>query len=505
MRILLLTPQTFHQSWPIQNDFVKNICKVPPLSQAILSASVKGRHHVTFCDAANQPLERAKYLRLLDDHDLIAISAYTPFSAINNEITLKIVKERSPDKPVIMGGHHATFYDERWLELGLDVVVRGEGEITFPELVDAIDSGKNMSEVSGISFLDNGNVQRTVDRQFIKNLDDSPIPDFDLFVDQKFDFLAGSTSFVGPVETSRGCPYGCSFCWVSSFWGAKQRFKSVPRVIEELISLSKAGVSQYAFVDDNFAAKPDYYSNLFDDICSQNLDKPSFAFLRMDTITHHPELIEKAARAGLKIAYVGFESLDNKALENFEKGQKGANALKDSIQAFKTLQKNNIFAVGLFVTGFPGHEKSDFETFRKAPKVCDVVAPVMYMPFIGTPGWKKLHETGAKVRDCFYHDRRLPSFTIGHRTQQNRIMWYYISMELSLIFIKKMIKGNWVQRQYVKQQFKSAIKALIMDFRPRHLLTTLLMNLPFFSIDKKLRILIKMYLSPSFIRKLAGK
>jgi len=505
MRILLLTPQTFHQSWPIQNDFVKNICKIPPLSQAILSASIKGKHDVTFCDAANQPLSRQKYLYLIESHDLIAISAYTPFSAINNEITLKIVKERWPDKPVVMGGHHATYYDRRWLLLGLDAVVRGEGERTFPELVDAMDRGTNPSEVSGISFLEKGAVFRTEDRSFIQNLDDSPMPDFELLKGQKFDFLAGSTAFVGPVETSRGCPYRCSFCWVSGFWGARQRFKSVSRVIEEMQCLDNIGASQFAFVDDNFAAKPKFYGNLFDKICSRELEKPSFAFLRVDTITCHPKLIKKAARAGLKIAYVGFESTDDTALDDFDKQQRGTGALEQSVYAHKILQEHGIFTVGLFVTGFPGHEQSDYETLRAAPKVCDMVAPVMYMPFVATSGYKKLLDSGAKIRDCFYHDRRLASFTKAGRTQENRIIWYYISMELSLKFIAKLISGSQVQRQYVKQQFKSAIKAIFMDFRPRHFAATLILGLPFFSIDKKLEFLKRIYLSDSFVKTLARK
>lgn len=504
MNILILTPQTFHQSWPIQNDFVKNMCKIPPLSNAILKASLGDNHKVTVHDSITNPIPRHEYIKLLDDHDLVAISAYTPFSSLNNEITLRMIKLRTPDKPVVMGGHHANYYSERWINRGVDVVVHGEGEKTFPEIVSKLDSGCSLSELQGISFMEDGKPRRNTDREPMPSLDESPFPDFEPLTKFSYDFLAGPADFVGPVETSRGCPYKCTFCWVSSFWGARQRFKSVDRVIEEMKSLAQLGADQYAYVDDNFAAKPSYYNELFDRISTEGLARPSFAFIRLDTIIEHPETITVGAGAGLKVAYIGFESLDDGALDDYEKKQKYDDVLAKSKEGYALLKKLGIFSVGLFVTGFPGHEKSDLYSIKKAHQVCDVVAPVMYMPFVGTAGYDNLLKTGARVRDCFYHDRRLASFTVSGRDQQNRISWYYLSTELSVKFLSKLIKGSRIQKQYIKQQFKEAIKAVFSDFGLRHLFTTLILAVPWVSPEKKLGWLKKLYLSSGFIRRLAN-
>lgn len=505
MKILILTPQTFHQSWPVQNDFVKNICKIPPLSNAILRASVHDSHEVTICDAASKPMRRADYLNMLDDHDLVAISAYTPFSSFNNELTVKIIKSRTPDKPVIMGGHHATFYDERWIEKGVDVVVRGEGDFAFPEVVKAVENDSGFDSIPGISFGSNGQVVRTEDRVPMKTLDESPFPDFEPLKEFGYDFLAGPARFIGPVETSRGCPFKCSFCWVSPFWGARQRFKSEERVIEELKALDSLGADQTAFVDDNFASKPSFYEQLFERILSENLAKPSFVFLRVDTIVGHKKLIELGARAGIKVAYIGYESLDDQSLEDFDKNQRPGEVYVKAKEAYKTISDLGIFSVGLFVTGFPGHEQSDIYSIKRAHEVCSVVAPVMYMPFIGTTGYDRLLETGAEVRDCFYHDRRLPSFHISSRAQKNRIMWYYLASEMSFRFFLKVLHGTVIHRSYVKQQMRCAIKALFKNFRFRHLWATIGLTLPWGDLNAKLQFLIKLYLSPSFIRRLAGK
>lgn len=505
MKILILTPQTFHQSWPVQNDFVKNICKIPPLSNAILKASVSDSHEVTIYDAANRPLSRRDYLGMLDAHDVVAISAYTPFSSFNNEITLKIIKTRTPDKPVVMGGHHATFYDAEWVKRGVDVVVRREGEKTFPEVIDALEKNAGLEMIEGITFNKDGQAHRTKDRVPMKTLDESVFPDFEPLKKFGYDFLAGPARFIGPVETSRGCPFKCSFCWVSPFWGARQRFKSEDRIIEELKTLDRLGADQTAFVDDNFASKPSFYGNLFERIVSEKLDKPSFVFLRVDTIIEHKKLIELGAKAGIKVAYIGFESLDDQALEDFDKRHRHGEVLAKAKEAYNRISKLGIFSIGLFVTGFPGHEKSDIYSIKRAHKVCSVVAPVMYMPFIGTSGYERLQETGAIVRDCFYHDRRLPSFQISTRTQQNRVMWYYLASEMSFRFFLKVLKGTDIQKYYVRQQLRCAIKALFKNFGFRHLMTTIVLALPWGDLNVKLRFLKKQYLSSTFIRRLAGK
>jgi radical SAM superfamily enzyme YgiQ (UPF0313 family) len=117
------------------------------------------------------------------------------------------VKELIPNIPAIVGGVHATFLDEHVLKNSkVDYVVRGEGEKALLELLKAIENGKGIHNVLGISYKENGGFFRNGDRPplTIAEIEETPLPAFDLMPFGLYEDIS--------VESSRGCQFSCSFC-----------------------------------------------------------------------------------------------------------------------------------------------------------------------------------------------------------------------------------------------------------------------------------------------------
>lgn len=133
----------------------------------------------------------------------------------NYSIALRIAEEckrLDPDRIIILGGPHASFVAAETLTHfpAIDYIVAGEGELTLPELIAALESGHPLSEVEGICFREEGTIRTNPPRPILRNLDDTPFPAFHLIEDIEAYFTTPENRFF-PVEAGRGCPFNCSF------------------------------------------------------------------------------------------------------------------------------------------------------------------------------------------------------------------------------------------------------------------------------------------------------
>ncbi len=180
MKVLILTPQALYRRWPTTPDTTKMMTNAAPVTMPQLAAALKGRE-VRILDGNVYDLPLKDYAALIRWADVVGINVMCSYAALNTELNLKFIKKLRPELPVVMGGHHPTFQDAEWLERGADAVVRREGEITFPELVSALEAGAPLSGVAGVSWRDrNGGICRNPDRPLIKDLDTLPLPRWDL-------------------------------------------------------------------------------------------------------------------------------------------------------------------------------------------------------------------------------------------------------------------------------------------------------------------------------------
>jgi radical SAM superfamily enzyme YgiQ (UPF0313 family) len=150
-------------------------------------------------------------------------------------LTLQVaerLKALSPSSLVVFGGPHASLVAQATLEhfRFVDVIVRGEGEATFVRLLDAIESGSDLRTIRGIAFRDGHVAVVTPEAELIADLDDLPVPAFDLISKTQY------TAPVVPIEPGRGCPFSCTYCSTSAYWGHRCRYKSPARCKQEIVS-----------------------------------------------------------------------------------------------------------------------------------------------------------------------------------------------------------------------------------------------------------------------------
>ena len=159
--------------------------------------------------------------------DLVGISTITSTAPRAYSLADEI---RERGIPVVMGGAHPTFMPDEALEHA-DFVVRGEGEDAIVELIDVLDGKRQSGTVAGLSYRENNEIHHNPPRAFCPDLDAHPSPDLSLIVG----FGSGTRSFfkynpIIPVVTSRGCPFHCRFCSVTTMFGRKYRFRSTTTI-----------------------------------------------------------------------------------------------------------------------------------------------------------------------------------------------------------------------------------------------------------------------------------
>jgi radical SAM superfamily enzyme YgiQ (UPF0313 family) len=327
------------------------------------------------------------------DADLVGISSITSTSTRSYKLISEI-KKINPDVPIIMGGAHPTFMPEEVIENGSDYAVRGEGERTILELIDAIEGKINFEDVKGLSFKKDGNFIHNEDRELIENLDELPYPDWSLLENhEEINYM--------PIQTSRGCPYNCKFCSVIKVFGRKYRFRSVDSVIAEIKHLLKifegTKAKRIFFYDDNFSANRKRVKSLLNKILDQKIKMPTwFSQDRLD-IAEDEELVELMAKAGCMRIMAGIESINPKTLQEYNKGQK-VEGIKEAISV---LHKHGIGVHGMFVLG---GENDDIDSIKKTMSFIienkiDTVQIMMLIPFPGTDIYNEYKQQGRLIFD----------------------------------------------------------------------------------------------------------
>jgi len=292
--------------------------------------------------------------------DLVGISTITTTAPRAYNIAKRVKKVGIP---VVMGGMHVTFLPDEALNYA-DYVVRGEGEETLVELVDYLEKGGDLRKIKGLSFKENGINIHNPSRPFLENQEFSPIPDYSLIEGWKVPKEFGKTSIfqwkakgIVSIETSRGCPYPCKFCTVNVFFGKKYRYKSVDRVMEEL-RYQKG--SHIFFCDDNFAFNKGRTKELLRRMIKEKIPPEWSAQVRVD-VAKDDELLFLMKKSNCFCVFVGFESINPKTLELYDKRQT-LEEIKYSIRRFHDFGIN---IHGMFVLG---SDEDDIETIRKTAK-----------------------------------------------------------------------------------------------------------------------------------------
>jgi len=219
----------------------------------------------------------------------------------------RIAKEESPGTLTVLGNTHPTFmYDEILREHPeVDVIVRGEGEVTAVELMKAWQVGADLSRVHGIAFRQGSRVIATPPGRFILNLD-ALEPSWDLVPWKEYSYRPKPGSTLAVVSSSRGCRQHCSFCSQRLFWKESWRAVSADRFVNQLFMLRDCyGVSVAMIADEIPSLDPVRWNRILDLLIERDLGMSLLLETRVDDILRDEALLPKYRRAGVEHIYVG--------------------------------------------------------------------------------------------------------------------------------------------------------------------------------------------------------
>ncbi|HAM52877.1 MAG TPA: hypothetical protein DCP92_20080 [Nitrospiraceae bacterium] len=224
----------------------------------------------------------------IESSDIVCISTITSTAIKAYRIAKRL---KTLGIPVIMGGAHPTFLPDEGLEYA-DFIIRGEGKHSLVELLEHMEKGTPaLTGIKGLSYRDRGgrNVHNP-SREFIKNLDSLPDPDFSLVHNW-------SPSNIYPVATSRGCPNDYKFCSVIRMFGRSYRFKSVESTLKELNHVTSVSKATKFIVDDNFAGDKNRTKEILRGMIAEGIKTRWSAQVRTE-VARDPELLRLMTDSG---------------------------------------------------------------------------------------------------------------------------------------------------------------------------------------------------------------
>lgn len=403
---------------------------VPPLGLGYMAAVLEERGvDIKIVDMDILKLSYDEYRTILSkEHpDIVGITTLTQ-QYPNGEKLAQISKQIIPDSLVIMGGPHVTFLAPEILRRcpQVDVVVRGEGEITITEIVQHLESGEDLSPVDGISYRDDHTIKSTKDRAYIQDLDSLPLPARHLLPLEEY-------SEKGSIITSRGCPGACSFCSSYRLLGKTFRGRSVEKVIDELEYelVGKYHYRRFFFVDDTFTFYPKRTKALCEEILKRGLDVEWGCNTRVDRVSD--ELLRIMSEAGCRKVCFGLESIHPETLQLLRK-----NITPHQVQEAVTMAHNHNIDVNLaFMLGLPG------ETPQMIKETIDFVADINLgprqeitplNPYPGTALYENADELGMKFIAEDWSDYDHPIFSVVETKECSKDdmvgIWTYIAKKL---------------------------------------------------------------------------
>jgi len=392
LKILLINPTLGN---PVVG--LDRFIKAPPLGLMTLAATVP-EHDVEIMDLKYRKLLKRSIRKKISRADVVGISCLTPSHSATMKLC-QIAKEEGI--PTIVGGYHPTLVPEMVEHPMIDYIVRGEGELTFPQLINALHNGNKIDDVLGVSYSKNGTVHHNPPRPLIEDLDIIPFPRRDLVSRNYYSYFGSS---VDVMESARGCAHDCHFCCVIQFYQRKWRKKSPERVIQELQQMNPRR-SWHIFQDSEFTLHMKRVKRICDLIIENGLENKWYSAQgRVDDVVKNPAVVDRMTDAGFKMLFIGIESIFQKSLDKI-----GKNISVDQIkQAVKMLHDRGITIFGSIIIGNVEETKEDVRKTIQFARELDIDI-MQFTPLTPYPKTRLFEEAMEKgwVKDLNYDNWNL--------------------------------------------------------------------------------------------------
>jgi radical SAM superfamily enzyme YgiQ (UPF0313 family) len=398
MKILLYNPD---------NGVTRNF--MPHLWMFLLRSLTPPGHEVILVDGNAKPMDEKELVRYCKEEGvgLVGIGAMTRMIAKAYRMGDAL---RAAGIQVVMGGPHVTeLADEALGRDGgprhADAVALGEADETWPKIVEDAARGQLKDIYEPV---DEAGKERKPSLQPYPTIpwDKIDLKQFNMIPKVLRRFTEGHGSGwkyfnMLPVESGRGCPYGCEFCTVTGFFGDSIRFRTNESVVNELLMLKKRarqerGQVAVFFIDDNFAINIKRTKSLLRDIIAAGAELPWTAQISANLLRDE-ELVDLIAESGGRWIFIGMESIDPANLADVNKS---FNKPNEYAAVLNRLAERNIYAITSFIIGLdndtPGVADRTMEQIEQWPPGMPVFGPLTPLP--GTPLYSRLEKEGRLTR-----------------------------------------------------------------------------------------------------------
>lgn len=390
MKISLINPPV---DFNVSLGKIKKIAattKMLPLGLAYIAAVARNNgFDIEIIDSYAEDLSLDETIaRVLNSNPrVVGISAVTP--AVPSVLAIaKGIRDKSNGQPplIVSGGAHSNVMPSQLLDTGLiDVAVRGEGELTFLELLNNIKvNNKDFSLIKGISYRENGEIFHNQDRQYIENLDSLPYPAYELLKMNLYSaplhWLVAEPAY--QMIISRGCPFNCIFCGIKAL-GRAVRARSVENALNEIEFLHKNyGAKEIMLVDPAFPLSRKLGVEFCEEYMRRGLHKKVLwvTETRVDVVDE--ELMKLMYKAGCRLVEFGIETGSEKTLERIKKNT----SLRQARNAVAWSKKAGLEVFSSFIIGFPGETIQDMQETVNFIKSLDIDYPKinLLVPYPGS-------------------------------------------------------------------------------------------------------------------------
>ncbi len=402
MNVLLLSmPDSFEHMPPA-------VVRMPNGALTSLAGNVDPHHRVAVADLILvQRSVRDTVTRLVREMnpEVVGLSVMT-FQRRTAGRIIDLVRALRPGVKIVVGGYDPSLAPEAYETMGVDYLVRSEGEVTFRELLRALEAGSGAEQIHGLSYMSGGHWVHNPARPPHK-LEDKEIrpPNRDARVLHGYTLMGRQ---VDVIETSRGCTFDCSFCSIIEMRGRNFFTYSFDRVLDDIRDAANHGAKTIFLVDDNITLNVKRFEALCQAIIKAKLNKLDYFVQAMTSAiaNHGDTLAPLMRRAGFRYVFLGIENiLENdlqflKASAKNTERENGLNTGNASLKAISYLHRNHMYVVGGLIVGSPGDTRESIEAnLEFADRYVDWPYIQHPTPYPRTPMTKDFRDQGLIINE----------------------------------------------------------------------------------------------------------